>query len=65
MMNFNKIFNKYITYDNFKTHKKPKLPHLSRKSSFGKTIRGNQIDHSALLRLKNVSEKANIFRYDS
>ena len=44
LKNFNKVFKKYVTYDNFKTHKKPGLHCFSRKYIFWKTAgRGRQL----------------------
>ena len=34
LKNFNKVFKKYVTYDNFKTHKKPGHHRFSRKYIF-------------------------------
>ena len=40
LSNFNEIFRKDVTHDNIKSHKKPGLYPLSRRSSFGKTTGG-------------------------
>ena len=40
MRNFNEIFNKDVTYDDIKCHKKTVLQPLSRRYIFGKTIGG-------------------------
>ena len=39
-MNFNEIFRKNMSYDDIKSHEKPKLYHFPGKCSFGKTTGG-------------------------
>ena len=62
--NFNEIFRKDVTYDDIKSHKKPRLHPLSRRYIFGKTTEEGQINPPSRLRVKlpqiNFPSKHNV-----